>query len=144
MKQSMGDSFSSSFVEVLLKHLDADGNGKFTKLEFFRAFSPVIDDDGRCGSLHMTFVVLLLFSEPLTYSCVSQCRYQEDTGISGAQLYALKLEYEKLLEDKLALREGFEDTQRGLSHQMQALEDENQVDNYFPIQPTVESGSSNL
>lgn len=47
MTDSMGGTSRSAFVEQLLQHLDTDGNGKVTKLEFFRAFAPVIDDTGR-------------------------------------------------------------------------------------------------
>lgn len=46
MRESMGSTFSTEFVENLLRHLDADKNGRFTKLEFYRAFAPVIDDHG--------------------------------------------------------------------------------------------------
>lgn len=65
-------TFSQRFMKNMMKRLDRDGDGHFDFREFAVAFSPVIDDNGE---------------------------YMPEASITGAQLYALQIEY-KLLEEE--------------------------------------------
>eukprot|EP00035_Acanthoeca_spectabilis_P030321 m.8918 g.8918 ORF g.8918 m.8918 type:complete len:1218 (-) comp4118_c0_seq1:210-3863(-) len=99
MRESMGSTFSTEFVENLLRHLDADKNGRFTKLEFYRAFAPVIDDHGD---------------------------YRPDQGISGAQLFALQQEYKNLSDEMREREEDFNQTQSQFERRI--MDNENEIE----------------